>query len=460
MYTLKPLALGLTLALSTTVQANTLIGFASLPANTYATGPTSGQFAGSGANGNPLPLIDKQPVQGFSSVLDGPVPGTFYVMSDNGFGAKTNSADALLRVYAVRPDFRTAGGGTGMVMPVDFRTGAPLPSFDARSYIELHDPDRMLGYPIVADMTHYPNGTGTIPVDPSIKAGRILSGYDLDIESIRRDKEGNLWFGDEFGPFLIKTDAQGKILQRDIATLNTRGFGSNPLVQAPQNPYLGSGVANLPGSGGFEGMALNKSGTLLYPLLEKHINDDPDARRLIINVFDLATGTYTSTTHAYRLESASHAIGDLTAISDTQLLVIERDNRQGDPRDPTFTNPAQFKKIYKIDLSRTNTDGFVEKTELVDLMNLHDPHDLDGDGRTTFNFPFVTIESVHIIDPHTLLVINDNNYPFSAGRTFGVSDNNEFILISLAQPVPEPETWAMLLAGLGLIGLMARRRPA
>jgi hypothetical protein len=25
-------------------------------------------------------------------------------------------------------------------------------------------------------------------------------------------------------------------------------------------------------------------------------------------------------------------------------------------------------------------------------------------------------------------------------------------------PVPEPETWAMLLAGLGLVGWMARRR--
>jgi len=26
-----------------------------------------------------------------------------------------------------------------------------------------------------------------------------------------------------------------------------------------------------------------------------------------------------------------------------------------------------------------------------------------------------------------------------------------------ATPVPEPETWAMLLAGLGMVGVMARR---
>jgi len=83
-----------------------LVAFALMPANTFSDGPTSGQFAGPGAGGNALPLVDKQPVQGFSAVLPGPSKTSFYVLSDNGFGAKTNSADALLRVYALQPDFR------------------------------------------------------------------------------------------------------------------------------------------------------------------------------------------------------------------------------------------------------------------------------------------------------------------------------------------------------------------
>ena len=67
---------------------NTLEGWAMLPANTFSEGPTSGQFAGAGAGGNPLPLINQQAVQGFSAVLAGPVAGSFLVMPDNGFGTQ------------------------------------------------------------------------------------------------------------------------------------------------------------------------------------------------------------------------------------------------------------------------------------------------------------------------------------------------------------------------------------
>jgi hypothetical protein len=67
-------------------------------------------------------------------------------------------------------------------------------------------------------------------------------------------------------------------------------------------------------------------------------------------------------------------------------------------------------------------------------MNLSDPHDLNGDGSVIFTFPFVTVESVLILDPRTLLVINDNNYPGTGGRDLN-SDNTEFIKIRLDQPL-------------------------
>ena len=418
-----------------------LLERAVLPSATFSTGPTSGQFA-TGANGVATPFIDRQPVQGFSAVLRGPVEGTYLVMSDNGFGAKANSPDALLRVYAVRPDF-----DTGAVVPVNRVTGEELSAFTAESYITLRDPWHRVPFPIVADGATYPGtpiGGGSIAVDPSIRAGRLLTGWDFDIESIRRAPDGTLWFGDEFGPYLIHTDSSGRVLEAPIPLPNLRGFPStlggtevNPLVQSVSNPQR-TLAANLPDSGGFEGMALNASRTKLYTLLEKAINGDPLRERLIISEFNLRSRKYTGKTFAYIMDQASHAIGDFTALTDRQFVIIERDGGQGDAGDPRFTNPARFKRIFRIDLDRIDANGNLIKEEVADLMNIYDPRDVAGDGRTTtvFTFPFVTIEDVLVLDNNRLLVINDNNYPGSAGREFGVPDNDEFIVIHVAPLLP------------------------
>jgi hypothetical protein len=370
--------------------------------------------------------------------VPGAEKGTYLVMSDNGFGAKANSPDALLRVYAVKPDF-----DTGTVSPVNRITGDELQAFTSESYITLRDPWRRVPFPIVADGLNYPGtptGGGSIAVDPSIRAGRLLTGGDFDIESIRRAPDGTLWFGDEFGPYLIHTDSSGRVLEAPIPLPNFRQFPSapggaevNPLVQATSNPQR-TLAANLPDSGGFEGMALNASRTKLYTLLEKAINGDPVRERLIISEFSLGARNYTGKTFAYLLDAATNAIGDFTALSDRQFLIIERDGGQGDASDPRFTAPARFKKIFKIDLGRSDANGHLVKEEVADLMNIYDPRDVAADGKanTVFTFPFVTIEDVLVLDNNRLLVLNDNNYPGSAGREFGVPDNDEFIVIHVA----------------------------
>ncbi len=215
-----------------------------------------------------------------------------------------------------------------------------------------------------------------------------------------------------------------------------RDFLSDPennLVRSPQNPDVLSGdaFANLGGSKGFEGGAINASKTKLYMLLEGTVQGDP-AGALRINEFDIASREYTDNKLYYRLENPAYAIGDLAVINDNEYLVVERDNGQG--------ASAQFKKIYKIDLSQTDSDGYVAKQEIADLLNIQDPNDLNGDGKTTFDFPFVTIENVLVVDKNTILVANDNNYPFSIGRPGNdpqnpVIDNNEIILLKLENPL-------------------------
>jgi hypothetical protein len=329
-------------------------------------------------------------------------------MSDNGFGAKNNSADYVLRVYRVDPDFRTKNGGRGTI--------------SVQGFFALRDPFRNVNFTIVADMATYPNGTGTVPVDAQIREKKLLTGSDFDIESFRQAPDGTYWFGDEFGPFLIHTDASGRVLEAPFPL---------PGVRSPDNPFLGGATSNLPRSRGFEGMAITPSGRRLYAMLEGALTTDPDQQRLLVHEFDLRRKAYTGRQWAYRLEAPSgsgQAIGDLTAVTERDFLVIERDSGEGPA--------ALFKKVYLVNLDRTDASGFLLKREVADLMHIADPHDVGRTGTGLFTFPFVTIESVIPLGATRIGVLNDNNYPGSSGRTPGEPDDNEFIVLRLDEPLP------------------------
>src|SRR5262245_7582056 len=406
------------LLLAGAAQAQMLTGWAQMPAATFADGPTSGQFAAPNPFGTNLPpYANRQPVQGFSAVLAGPRRDVFPFLVDNGFGAQNNSADAVLRAYTLEINWRTRKGGPGTINPADWQSGRERPAFDARTRLEFNDARRRLTIPIQADFANYYNNPANPPVDPRIRAGRLLTGADFDIESIRRDRHGNYWLGDDFGPYLIKTDAEGTVLRSEI---------SMPGVFAPQHKDVvaGTAVANLPSSGGFEGMAINRSGTKLYTLLERTVTGDPD-KTLRIDEFDIDAEQYTGRRFIYPLDASGTNIGDMTAVDDRRFLVLERNGSTA-----TSPNPPPFKKLYLIDIEDVAEGGVARKMELVDLMKLADPFDLNNDGSKTFTFPYVTIESVLILDPRTLLIANDNNFPGGGGRELA-SDNTEFLRIRL-----------------------------
>src|SRR5262249_33456944 len=154
-----------------------------------------------------------------------------------------------------------------------------------------------------------------------------------------------------------------------------------PGVRSPQNPFLNGAAPTLPRSKGFEGMAITPNGKTLYPLLEGPLTTDPDQRRLIINEFDIETKRYTGRQWFYRLEAATptaQSIGDMTAVSDHEFLVIERDNFEG--------AAAGFKRIYLVDFEKVDSDGFLVKTQVADLMRLKDPFNLGGLGTGFFTF--------------------------------------------------------------------------
>jgi hypothetical protein len=47
--------------------------------------------------------------------------------------------------------------------------------------------------------------------------------------------------------------------------------------------------------------------------------------------------------------------------------------------------------------------------------------------------PFVTIENVDRVDATHIIIGNDNNLPFSAGRAVDKADNNEFSILEVGE---------------------------
>ena len=389
-----------------------LIGVAVLPADTFVEGPTSGQFIDA-ANGRVPPFENRQPVQGFSALL-AQDDGSFLALSDNGFGSKENSPDYVLTVIRLDPEFSGLQAGSNTV--------------NWWREFDLSDPNRHIAWPIIADSAFYPGSA--IPVDSAIASHRLLTGADFDVESFRQVADGTFYFGDEFGPFLLHTDSEGHLIEPPIQLAG---------VWSPQFPNLGDRVPNAARSGGFEAMALSADGRLLYPMLERPVKGDDGFLR--IYAYDLERGSYAHGSpnewpYSYRLSPEAGYATEMVAAGDGAYLVIERDGGQG----PS----AKFKRVFRIHLDDVDEDGFLAKTEVLDLLDISDPGGLGEQESESFTFPYETTEALDVVsqsglDPESggthvvVAIVNDNNYPFGQGRFWdaGEPDPNEMILVRL-----------------------------
>ncbi|ABC90296.1 hypothetical conserved protein [Rhizobium etli CFN 42] len=363
-----------------------------------------------------LPFVG-QPIQGFSGIKT-MADGTFWTLSDNGFGSKANSSDSMLFLHQMRFDW-TANKA------------------EVVKNLFLSDPNKIAPFPIVLEGTEK----------------RYLTGADFDIESIQPVADG-FWLGDEFGPYLLKVDIEGHLTDVIPTTLDGKPVLSpdNPLIQLPGNPAAKMPVFNLKRSGGFEGLAMSKDGSKLYGLLEGAIYGDngtmetADGHTAIrIIEFDVAAKKWTGRSWLYPFEDKGVSIGDFNMLDDTTALVIERDSGAGtkdkacaDPKQPKpdcFEAPAELKRVYKIEFNDANAGKAVRKIGYIDLLNIQDPDNKKKAGAKdgVYDMPFVTIENVDRVDATHIIIGNDNNLPFSAGRAVDKADNNEFSLLEVGE---------------------------
>jgi hypothetical protein len=437
-----PFALALAApALAQEMYPATLAGHALLPALTLVPAPAdapadaqvSGKFTGPARNdvvgsvmgttgaqhgrretGISLPFAG-QPVQGLSGyamTLAG--DGTIYVLSDNGFGARNTSPDALLMYHRIAPDFAT--GTVGLTETVFLR-----------------DPDRVIPFRIAYEGS----------------AERYLTGADFDPESIQVLGDA-VWIGDEFGPYLIRTSLDG-VVTGVFPTLVDGKEQRSPDHPALRNPSVAGTDFTVGRSSGYEGMALQPGTNLLWAMLEKPLigaDGNPEGNFLRVLAFDPATQAWTGDSFRFALPEGATAIGDFNFVDATRALVIVRDDGEGDPSlkcagDPLpdcFPAPAMLKRVVLIDTATVDADGFVRQIGQVDLMAIADPNGVARletaaarDMTGTFTFPFFTIEDVMAVSPTQIMVGVDNNLPSSTGRSLSAAADNEIILLDVPE---------------------------
>ena len=159
--------------------------------------------------------------------------------------------------------------------------------------------------------------------------------------------------------------------------------------------------------------------------------------------FDVAQEKWTGRHWKYVLDQNGLAIGDFNMIDGTTGLIIERDNGegtadkacpQGQKRPDCFQEPAKFKRIVKIELTDATVNNPVRKIGYIDLMQIADPNKKAKKplNDTVLTFPFFTIENVDVVDDRHIVVGNDNNLPFSSSREPMRQDDNEFVLLDVA----------------------------
>jgi hypothetical protein len=368
-----------------------LIGMVIMPSEQFRGGPPSGQFDGDGRRAA-TPRFDSQPVQGVSSIKPGPTQGAWWALSDNGFGSKWNSSDYRLCIYLfdVRP--RTQAGPDSRVA--------------LQAVLELSDPAKFFPWHLAEES------------EPE----RQLTGADADPESLVAMPDDTFWVGDEFGPWLLHFSVDGELLSAPVELPDAVYSTDHPLVIAH------AASPKLEHSRGFEAMDLAGDNKTLVTILEGPVAGDPP-KSLRMQRYDTTAGKWLPGTLIYELDPDTVSVTDMSRIDGNRFVVIERDDQEGDA--------AKAKRVYSIDLDKAVPGKPVSKKLVIDLLAIGNSHGLVESlpPGAPFRFPYLTTESIQVLDRKHVVIVNDNNFPAKGGRGPNVPDATEWLWLELGVPL-------------------------
>ncbi len=232
----------------------------------------------------------------------------------------------------------------------------------------------VINQPIVFRTILFKDASGVLlnGLNPALLNGnKSILGASFDPEGIAIGAGGSIYVADEYGPSVYEFDANGRAIRSFITPANLK-----PVEASGINNYVDGRPTVVTGrqdNRGFEGLAINPSGTKLYAVMQDPLvnegssNDGRRSRNVRVVEFDIASGQSTAQ-FAYQLESRTNlnaidsstaddfsstqqgrsiGLSAILALSDTEFLVLERDNR-GLGVDLTLA--PLHKRIYRINL--------------------------------------------------------------------------------------------------------------
>ena len=269
--------------------------------------------------------------------------GYFYGLSDRGPNAATEAGRTPSGIIFLTPEYTPRIG----LFRLTHEGKAELVET-----ILLKDPK---GRPVTGLPNKTFGGTGETPynLDGSVVKldpdGDGTAGFDesgIDSEGLVAMKDGSFWISDEYGPHIVHFDATGKEIER-----------INPFAADKRNKVgrtLPAELSKRWPNRGMEGLTMLPDGKTLVGIMQSNLYNPSNAigsinlaRIVTVNVDTGATAQY-----LYKQDAAGLANSEITALSATSFLVIERDTKFYGIDSGTIR-----KNIYKVDLSKaTNVD--------------------------------------------------------------------------------------------------------
>lgn len=436
--------------------------------------------------------------------------GVFYATPDRGYNV-AGTIDYAPRINRIEMNFTPAAvGATGLGQN---QIGLSL----TKSTI-LYEQLSGGGTRVLSGLDPVPGGVATggarpatsfLPQLPQAHNGKLA----LDAEGIVTLRDGSRLISDEYGPSIYRFSATGQFMGALPVAASVQPVRNGVPDYSSNNPTVGqpAPVPANPATGrqnnqGFEGLSLSPDGKTLFVGLQSATRQDGgtggtaatrDHTRLftydVENLDNIQlTGEYVVGLPKFQQGGSTlvAAQSEILALSDTQLLILPRDSNGFG----VGTQESKLRQIDIIDLSQATNilgqsfEGVIAPGGVLNsaitpalythFINLNDNAQLARFGLVNGVMPGLDnlsekwegLALLSALDPdrpndYFLFVANDNDFAttngFHAGSAYndGKDIDTMFLVYRVTiAPVPEPESVALVLAGLAVVAVAARRR--